>query len=388
MVSFGSQCAPLPLRRVFLSVRWPLVLVVLILAASARGSMESASQSDNSGNAMVALVVGIVCLLCVMLVGSQSGGRRVAISVPLMPGLALFALLNLVEADPAIERWFMVFFAAALYVLCYERFLEGVLRSAPGLRRLRDGAAALRLPGRAEVTKWAGASVLAGVSWMLLLATGGAALYYPILLGVPKLIAPELAKLRAATADELLDFRQAASVMELHGGNYPLSGAEVMRVTVVAGEPSGLWKGRFYDRYERSRWEATNGTGSIPSPRVSVSNARFVLQRQQYPPLPELDRSKGVYRHVVEVFEPLTSPSTTIFASGIITRVKFRSGAGVGALVGYLQPGRSYQVDSAVVIPNAVALLRSRGLTAQARRSGSRQPRGARAASGSGSRHC
>ena len=322
--------------------RWLLVLLCLLLAMP-NGFNSSVFFDNSDANAAVAFLVGIATVLSILLVGGRSGDRCIPISAPLVPALSLFGLLCLVCVDAEVQVCFAVFVASALYLLCYDRFLHlhapalslGIASrptaqraSAPTFKSISsvDFAAASHaqkvaeklLPTSRECHFWAKQSLWVSGLWFCLFMAGGALFYWPVQAILPRLIAPQFNSLRAATQG-VLDYRNSGAVMELRGGDHPLSEREIMKITLHSGETSGLWRGRSYERYHRSRWEE-NGS----APGFSFSSKSYLARPPRFRrfgnfrrDVPRIPARLGRAVQVLEMVEPRAPSLPTIYASGV-----------------------------------------------------------------------
>ena len=318
VISYGARVGTGPLQRLCAGMRWPFVLVLLFLAISSRSSSLLPPESEGEGNSVVAVLVGLTTILSVLLVGARSGGRTVPLSAPLVPGLSLFGLLSLVSVDTIVQICFLLFVASALYIMAYERFMRRYVReddTDPVPRHLPP------FPSMMTLARWSAGALLVCSVWFALFMVGGAVLYYPVQAILPRLISPQLSKMRAAAQGSLMDYRGSSSVMELRGGTYVLSDREVLRITVQKGESSGLWRGRVYEHYQRSRWlEADTAPGSnFTSESATFGMANFGMRRRPVMVKPPpIDPNLGDYRDVIERVEPMDSISNSVYASGLI----------------------------------------------------------------------
>lgn len=361
-ISAGACCGGPSVRWFCRAVRWPLVIIVLGVAVSTHFNSFLPSEAEGESNTIVALLVGLVCILSVLLVGARSGARCVPLSAPLVPCLSLFGLLCLITVDTAIQVCFVLFVAASLYLLSYDRFLR---LCAPELATGIAFAAPMPShphltvvnPGGRECWRWASQSLLVSGVWFALFMAGGALFYLPVQAILPRLVSPQLNRMRVATQGYLLDYRGSAVVMELHGGDYTLSDREIMRITVNAGEPSGLWRGRVYEHYERSCWQedgisglspfggykrpgyprynssgyngspnrrAVNDSPSYGARRLGIGRGGSTYSRSHYSLVaprrlkakPSIDPQLGEVSEVLEYVEPVEMNSSVLYSSG------------------------------------------------------------------------
>jgi transglutaminase-like putative cysteine protease len=371
-ISYGARCGPGIWKRFCGAMRWPFVGLILFLALSARTNSLLPPESEGEGNSIVAVLVGLTTIISVAVVGARSGGRTVPLSAPLVPGLSLFGLLCLVSVDTIVQVCFLFFVASALYLLAYERFLRRYIaedQPVPKSRRRRaeeeQGPVMLRpLPSVSSITHWAAGSLLVCSVWFGLFMLGGALFYYPVQAVLPRLLAPQLSRVRAAAQGSLLDFRGSSSVMELRGGTYVLSDREMLHITVQQGEATGLWRGRVYDRYERSRWEE----GDSPSlnslePRFSIWPRSPITQNRKLTPP---DPAMGHVEQVIEYVEPADGTATAVYSSGVPVSVSERQDSSDDNGYDPLHGRAPYMVRSEVLVPKSSKLVSAPGLQPKA----------------------
>lgn len=298
-------------------LRWPLVALLCLSAVALRSQVIRPSDLESASDALIALMLGMVTIVSVSLVGVPSGKRRVPLDAPLIPGLALFGLLCLVAVDSVILYCFLVYVAGALYLLTYLRFL-GEFEADPQTRHSGQavGRTGSELPGADLVGRWAATAFLVCSVWFGLFMAGGAVLYYPVETALPRILAPQIARMRAAVRAVVLDYRGTSTVMELHGGDYPTSTSEVMRISVESGQPAEQWRGTTYDVYTRSRWQQGDSfVANDQRPNFSLNPVRDPSPKEVLEPV---DPGLGHYRKVVESVVPTDGTSRLTYASGTI----------------------------------------------------------------------
>lgn len=362
-ISFGARCNA-PFRRLARAARWPMVVLILALAASTRFNSLLPVDGEAEGNAIIAVFVGFTAIVSVLLVGAKSGGKLVPLSAPLVPGLSLFGLLCLISVDSVIEICFLIFVASAIYLLSYERlirrFLDEEERLANGKARESSNLTPISVP---NLTRWATQCLLVCSVWFGLFMLGGMALYYPVRTILPRVLTPHIEKVRAATQGALLDYRGSSSVMELRGGTYALSDREIMRITVNQGTPSGLWKGRVYTSYTRSRWSESSPL------RDGIGRS---WRHRKKSNLPVIAPALGEYREVMEYVQPLDAETASLYASGQpvawhLGRKSRDDGFSVEDDPGHISAQMPYLVRSRVIQPRFSALANAPGLSADQR---------------------
>lgn len=318
-VAYFARCAPAPLSRICVAARWPLALVMAICALSLNWSEPFATLARGEPNFQAATFIGFVLLLSVLLIGSRSGGRIVPVAAPLVPGLSLFGLLCLVAVDGYTQTCFLGWAGAALYLLCYDRFLR---RVAPDLSSgLLPLARAPRIVRRGDTPAWALQSVLVSSVWFALFLGGGALFYWPVQALLPNLATFAWNRESGGGAARTLDYRGNEPVMELRGGNHALSDKPKLRVTVQEGVPSGLWRGRVYERYDQSRWSEREQLSQLALNNATQEARPFRLTKPRdldplKPVMPRLGRREGEVKQSLELVEALDDTPALIYSSG------------------------------------------------------------------------
>ena len=241
------------------------------------------------------------------------------VGAPLVPGLSLLGLLCLVAVDGFTQVCFLAWAGAALYLLCYDRFLR---RVAPDLS---SGVPLLTWdappPRRGDTPAWALQSVLVSSVWFALFLGGGALLYWPV-----QALLPDLASFTWSHGPQHenarpLDYGGGAPVMEMRGGPHALSDKPALRVTVRQGTDSGLWRGRVYERYDQSSWSERSQLRELLRSDTQESERPFRLATPRgldplRPIVPRLSARQGQVAEVLELVEPLGRTPNLIYSSG------------------------------------------------------------------------
>lgn len=266
LIGYGLRSGIPPLQNA--SKRARLIAVVLLptLLLIFHSQLLIPEAAESELNSIVMLLVGWSAVLSVLAIGARHGERRIPMTVPLVPSLSLFGLLNSLSVDTIIQVCFVIFVAASLYLVAYERILlqtvAGSSVSAEKLSPLPTGAAAL---SQNIAIKYLVACAL----WMFVFLAGAALFYYPAKALLPRVLSVPFSAVRGST-EKLLDWRSSASpTLELRGGNYPLSDHELFEVTLALPREGNvnipaLWRGRIYDKYSDSRWSESQTGGPIP----------------------------------------------------------------------------------------------------------------------------
>ena len=369
-VAWGARCGPTIVRRFCGAARWPLALVLAASALWLRWSAGSAPLLDGDPSMQAAVFCGFITLLSVLLIGARSGGRLVPVAAPLVPALSLLGLLCLVAVDGITQLCFLLFCAAGLYLLCYDRFLRraapdlsaGVWEIVPRARQLAPG----------DAVAWATQSMLVSSVWFALFLSGGALLFWPLQMLVPNLATPRWEHGQSDDGQSKRDYSGGAKVMELRGGTHALSQRVQLRVTPLRGLPGGLWRGRVYERYERSLWGESDEVQRI----APASQSPFHLLNPR--PLgvmeavePKLAPKAGRIERIEEMVVPLSGVANVVYSSGLPTACDkwdsafdFEDPDRTGDLTRSLAP---YRVTSFITQPNLRVLDATPGFNANAK---------------------
>ena len=314
-VSWGARCGSSTVRRLCAAARWPLALMLALFALSLRWSANFSELLANEPNMQAAIFSGFITLLSVLLIGARSGGRLVPMAAPLVPALSLFGLLCLVAVDGITQTCFLVFAAAALYLLCYDLFLR---RAAPDLSSgVWSNAPRAQRMARGDAPAWALQSVLVSSVWFALFLGGGALLFWPLQAVIPNIAAPRWDRGQGDNGERKLDYSGGAPVMELRGGTHALSDRVLLRVTPIRGIPTGTWRGRVYENYERSRWSELPELSELGPPgqvlRLIEPRSLGALKATA----PALAPRMGYVQPITELVEPLGGVATVVYSSGL-----------------------------------------------------------------------
>ena len=316
LVSWSARCGSPSLRRIGGAARWPLAFILALCALSLRWSDGFSALLEGEPNMQAAIFSGFITLLSVLLIGARSGGRLVPVAAPLVPALSLFGLLCLVAVDGITQACFLVFSVAALYLLCYDRFLR---RAAPDLSSgVWNVAPHAPRVARGDAPAWALQSILVSSVWFALFLGGGALLFWPLRVVAPRIEAPRWDRGQGDNGARKLDYSGGASVMELRGGTHTLSDKILLRVTPIRGLPGGTWRGRVYEKYNRSLWsEREDIVKTMPLPtrplRLLRPRPLGVLSATE----PELAPRAGKIERITELIEPLGGVANVVYSSGL-----------------------------------------------------------------------
>lgn len=367
VISYGARCAPAPWSRLCVAARWPLAVVLAICAASLGWNPSFGAVASDDPNLQAATFIGFVILLSVLLIGARSGGRIVPVAAPLVPGLSLFGLLYLAAVDTTTQLCFLLWAGAALYLLCYDRFLR---RVAPELSSGLPQITAQRTVLTRQTPAWAIQSALVSGVWLALFLGAGALLYWPVQQVLPNLATFSWSRGNPTVGERKLDYRGNARVMELRGGSHALSERPMLRVTVNQGTPSGLWRGRVYEFYSQSQWSEREALRSLPTGETEERAHPFQLARPQtldplQPIEPRLSAREGTVDSILELVEPLNNTNALVYASGQPLSLHLRPDqsdfSGAASVEDDGRPSTPYLVRSFVTRPNLKLLTQAPG---------------------------
>lgn len=346
-VSIGVQCGNSTIKRWGSRARVFLFIVLPVSALIFNASVISPLEAEAEINATVSMIVGWSALFCVLLVrmrygSNQNGEQHIPLAAPLVPALSLFGLLNSLSVDTIVQICFVIFVAASLYLIAYERMLNRALKDGqnvpvprPSNRRIGSLSAEQTSPtglsrlaiGRAAVGYFVACSI-----WFAVFMGGAALFYYPIEATVPRVMGMPLNAVRSASA-AMLDWRGSSSTMELRGGNYPLSDREIMQIKVAPeqGVVPELWRGHIYENYSDSRWNEDSKSRAavlrvkrrIMTPVKTALEATGAVQPSSFqeslpPKSPRLVREVPFEARV----EPQRSSNMTLYFPGELSAIQ------------------------------------------------------------------
>lgn len=338
IVAYGLYCGTPPIVKWCSRARIVLLCLLPVAVFLFGSSLLVTPDSETEINTTVAVLVGWAALICVLFVGTRYSQRYIPLTAPLLPALSLFGLLNSLSVDTIIQVCFLLFIAAALFLVIYERMLYRVTTNAQSLERLfNEQGFKARQPVISPRTTWQTTAgyLTASSVWFATFLCGAIIAFYPVKTVLPRILAAPMNTVRSASA--LLDWRGATSTLELRGGNYPLSDREIMNVTLyvpkeLARQTPALWRGRVYDSYSDSRWnEATS------SPAYSIRASRDALTPlQPFLAAGDKEQRTDVYQKILQpgdpalarnyqvaaVVRPTRSNSTALYFPGEMTALQ------------------------------------------------------------------
>ncbi|MBV9469921.1 MAG: transglutaminase domain-containing protein, partial [Abitibacteriaceae bacterium] len=328
LVSYGAHCGNPIVTQASSGTKWLLVglLLPILIVTQHEALMPQAQGADNQQ--IVAILVGWTMIALILLAGSRYGGDTVPLAVPLVSTLSLFGVLNNASVDNVITLAFLVYIAAALYLVVYEYMLKRNAQEEAAHRLLAQapslvGGASLSSfemeSARADIGGIALQYLLACSAWFACFIVGGVLVYYPFKAILPGVFSSHYGPGAGGrkAIQRVLDWRGSSPILELHGGTYALSDQEVLRVNVRSGESTGLWRGRIYEYYRNSSWVAAQD--EVSASKIPLKEDDFTdLGRK----LPSIDPAVGE-RHSITADIQLVNPiSRALFASGDITAVR------------------------------------------------------------------
>jgi len=351
---------------------WLLAALVVALPPLAlfvpAASFLPPSVSVDSG-AFISVVLGWLTIATVFAVGARTGEQKVPLMAPLVPALSLFGVLGTAAADISASVPFVVFAGASLYLATCERTL----------RHANPVGAMLVVESTAHVALQA---LAACAVWLLVLLAGAWLFYAPAAAILPPTLTTALTEASDVGRALAGDWRTAPPVVEVRGGNYPLSSKALMRITVQSGTAPGRWRRDVYARYYDSRWFEIE---SFPTRTISSQAGVWVpLRRNQrrpnFQPGPDghrfprrinFNRSQcdSGCDTIREKIEPRHKKIMTLVSSGQPTAIRGNLGDlqvradSTALIVREDRRNKPYLVQSQLPAPETGALLKSPGLS-------------------------
>lgn len=316
LVSYGSQCGGAKIQMGCQWVRWILATVLLPLTLYSyyqNSYISSVTTAAAEANTTVAVMMTGVTILSILIIGVRYAEERtIPLSAPLVPTLSLFGLLNVEVVDSAVSVTFLLFVAATLYLLSYERMVHQWLKRQ-GTHLWSRFHATIAAPhfSPPPIGRQAAQYLMASSAWFAVFVLGAIVLYQPLQMLLPRGFSTQLAQLRATANFTLLDWRGSSSTVELRGGHVPLSDRELMRVTVQEGSSPGLWRGRSYEQYSGSQWDDTlieQSTRTVDIDRFRLSDLALSAPRIS----PEI----ATPHRVTATVQPLDFVSGAVYSPG------------------------------------------------------------------------
>lgn len=344
-------------------VRFITVPVLLLTTTVTNPDLFFARDFVSDSNTIIAGYVGLALVFCIILIGLPVEGRPVPIAMPLVAGLSLFGLLNLVIVDTIVQVGFLIFVAASLFLIGYEHLLSHWQRR--GFAN-KDRGHEVRLKNAAR------AFLAASALWFAFFVTCAALLYQPLYAILPGVLPTPLGRLNRTQAQT--DWRNSPTQVEVRGGNHVLSEREIMKVTLLSGQSSGLWRGRIYQNYIASSWQ--DDRPDPPGPFYQTDRQGFDSQKllpdsetalPLFENLPKVAPSYGQAQRVRATIEPLSANNPTpLYGAGRVTSISadfqsvdINTHTGAVSMQWLLNRGGSpiYTTKSEYVAPKAEALL-------------------------------
>jgi transglutaminase-like putative cysteine protease len=314
--TFVSNHGDEGLRFLARTLRFVTVPVLLVITALSNPTVFFARDWIADANTVVAGYLSLVVVITILLIGLRVEGRPVPVSAPLVGTLSLFGLLNLVIVDTIVQVGFLVFVAAALFLIGYERMLLNWLarRTAPayagGVRDESHSETHIHRAGR----QFFGAIAV----WFTIFVLGALLAYQPLYALLPGIMPMNIGRL-SQSGQAQVDWTKSPPQMEVRGGTHSLSDRPVAKVTMLKGESPGLWRGRVYRHYIASSWKDDQPEKDDFGVEKHFVQARIDSDKMAPIPLMEnmhsLDQRYGKRMESVARFQPLF-PTLTLYSPG------------------------------------------------------------------------
>jgi transglutaminase-like putative cysteine protease len=365
LAAFGSAAGAPVVRRCCDGVR---ILLAIVLALGMLAVISQAGRwfSDmETACGAFAGMVGVAALWCVLGIGVPLQGRPVPISAPMVGVLSLFGLLHILSVDTPIQISFLIFAAATLFLVAYERMLTRIWQTHESRGEERQTEA--RVAEQAHSARIAASSALtyflSSNIWFVVLLLGAVALYYPLEHWLPRMSLGALNRSRDMS-QYAYDWRGTSNVMELSGGKHTLSERPTLRVYLFDGNWPGLWRTRILEQYSDSTWQMPQEREQSRTIRARLDEWQDVIQNSP----DSFNQKLGHFTPVTEVIETIGLRSANLIASGEVTRARggwqrlYRFPNGIVSAASTWATNRHYAVQSKVFEPNESRLSDARGL--------------------------
>ena len=262
-------------------VRFITVPVLLVIAMFGNSELFFTRSWLSDANSVVAGYIGLIMVGCILLIGLRVEGKTVPVAMPLVATMSLFGLLNLVLVDTIVQVGFLVFAAAGMFLVGYERVLmnwhkrRGNGRHSSAQNDESHSEAHMRLTAR----QFIGASAV----WFAVFVVGALIAYTPLYTLLPGIM-PTAALSRLSEASQKpFDWSSAPEQLEVRGGNHTLTERPVLKARIMQGVSSGLWRGRAYRNYVASSWKDdgdTDDEGQENFAKAYISGGRLTALPQ------------------------------------------------------------------------------------------------------------
>lgn len=377
-------------------VRFVTVPVLLVIAILGNSELFFTRNWLADANSVVAGYIGLIMVGCITLVGLPVEGKKTPVSMPLVSTLSLFGLLNLVLVDTIVQVGFLVFAAAGMFLIGYERVLSNW--QTRRLNSLRDGSLSDESRSEAHMRRTARQFIGASAVWFVIFVVGALIAYTPLYALLPGIMPTSaLGRLSQAT-QKPFDWTSAPEQLEVRGGNHTLTERPVLKIKNLTGDSPGLWRGRVYRNYIASSWKddtnfANNGRNNYALANVSGRNMTPLPQKPVeiaspnsnsdiFPAAPNLQDSLsqlnkslnsryGIARLTTADIEPVDVNTRVVYSAGLPvalqaqwSQVRLNNNTGT-VIANYplsFYPSMNYSVTGRSVETNSAAG-QARGLT-------------------------
>lgn len=304
-------------------VRFVTVPVLLIIAMLGNSELFFTRSWLSDANDVVAGYLGLVMVGCILMIGVRIEGKPIPVSMPLVATLSLFGLLNLVLVDTIVQVGFLMFTAAGLFLIGYERLLTN------WQRRRYTGLYSDNVydESHSEEHMRRTARQFVGVSavWFAIFVAGALLAYMPLYAALPGIVPTNaLGKLSQANQTQF-NWSRSPRQLEVRGGTHTLTERPVMKIHKIRGESPGLWRGRVYRNYVASSWKDEDNREDFVVVQVKSTPINpFLQQGKIQREITWLKRDSatpdpryGVPQLVTATIEPVVANSTMLYSPGL-----------------------------------------------------------------------
>ncbi len=329
-------------------VRFITVPVLLVIAMLGNSELFFTRTWLNDANSVVAGYIGLIMVGCIVLIGLRVEGKAVPVSMPLVATLSLFGLLNLVLVDTIVQVGFLVFTAAGMFLIGYERVLTNWQKRR--YNETHNDAFADESRSEAHMRLTARQFIGASAVWFALFVAGALLAYTPLYALLPGIMPTSALNRISQATQKPFDWSSSPEQLEVRGGNHTLTERPVLKVRILEGDSPGLWRGRVYRNYIASSWKDddeldANGEANFEQAYISGRRLTALPQRAttQWKPFsrnpdgirePDLTEMLtglnqtlvpqfGAARFVTATIEPVDVGTAALYSGGL--PVKFRA---------------------------------------------------------------
>ena len=307
-------------------VRFVTVPVLLLVSMFGHSELFFTRTWLSDANDVVAGYLGLVMVGCIVMIGLRVEGKPIPVSMPLVATLSLFGLLNLVLVDTIVQVGFLIFTAAGLFLIGYERLLLNWQRRRSSALSvgLQAGGVSDESHSEEHMRRTTRQFVGASAAWFAVFVGGALLAYIPLYAALPGIM-PTTALGRLSQASQTqFDWSRSPRQLEVRGGTHTLTERPVMKIRRLIGDSPGLWRGRVYRNYVASSWKDEDRREDFAQAASRTRETRPFLEQQEIQSevallkqdTAALNPRFGMPRLMTAAIEPLVTNATMLYSPG------------------------------------------------------------------------